>query len=131
LKPSVYANLLGEKLRRHEARVWLVNTGWTGGPFGIGKRVHLPHTRTMVSAALSGALDKVTMHPHPLFGVLVPTACPDVPSEILDPMRTWARAADYEAKARDLAVRFEKNFQNFGDATAEVREAGPRLEVKV
>ncbi len=131
LRPSVYANLLGEKLRQHKARVWLVNTGWTGGPFGVGKRMHLPYTRAMVSAAITGKLDGAKFQADPRFGVEIPVACPDVPSEILIPSATWKSKADYEAKANDLAGSFQKNFASFPDAAEAVREAGPKLEVGV
>jgi phosphoenolpyruvate carboxykinase (ATP) len=131
LFPSVYANLLGEKLRRHDSRVWLLNTGWSGGAFGVGHRIRLPYTRAMVTAALSGELDRVATRPDPLFGVEIPVECPDVPAKILDPRKAWGKARDYEATARDLAGRFQKNFQQFTKAGAEIREAGPRLEVAV
>ncbi len=135
LSPSVYAGLLGEKLRKHNARVWLVNTGWTGGPFGAGRRIHLPYTRAMVSAALAGQLEDVPVRPDPIFGLQAPSGCPGVPPEILEPRRAWADSgavgAAYEAKARDLAARFADNFQRFTDLDAEVRQAGPRVEVKV
>jgi phosphoenolpyruvate carboxykinase (ATP) len=131
LFPAVYANLLGEKLRRHHSRVWLLNTGWSGGAYGVGQRIKLPYTRAMVSAALSGVLDKVATRPDPLFGMEIPVECPDVPAEILDPRKTWSKPREYEATARDLAGRFQKNFQQFTKAGAEIREAGPRVEVAV
>ncbi len=131
LRPSAYAHLLGQKLRQHRARVWLVNTGWTGGPFGIGRRMHLPYTRAMVSAALGGELDHVPLTVDPLFGVEVPSVCPGVPAEILEPRRTWVDPQAYEAQARQLAARFQENFRRFPDAGAAVLEAGPRLEVRV
>jgi phosphoenolpyruvate carboxykinase (ATP) len=131
LFPSVYANLLGEKLRRNKSRVWLLNTGWSGGAFGVGQRIHLPHTRAMVTAALSGELEGVATRPDPLFGVEIPVECPRVPAEILDPRKTWRSLREYEATARDLAGRFHKNFQQFTKAGTEIREAGPRVEVAV
>ncbi len=125
LNPKVYADLLGRKIARHNARVWLLNTGWSGGPFGVGKRMSLPHTRAMITAALSGKLDETPTAPHPVFRVSVPVACPDVPSEVLDARRTWKDGAAYDAKARELADRFIRNFDKFPDAPRETRAAGP------
>jgi phosphoenolpyruvate carboxykinase (ATP) len=125
LNPSVYAEMLGKKVAQHNARVWLINTGWSGGPHGVGKRMKLPHTRAMVTAALSGALDETPASPHPVFGVSVPKACPGVPSDVLEPRSTWQDGAAYDAKARDLAQRFAKNFERF-NASAAIRAAGPK-----
>ncbi len=130
LRPSVYAKMLGEKLDQHRAQVWLINTGWSGGPFGIGRRMHLPHTRAMVAAVLEGRLDQGEFEREPIFGLPLPRACPGVPPEVLNPQNTWKDKASYEAHARDLAARFIKNFQRFSDAPASVRDAGPRLEVR-
>jgi phosphoenolpyruvate carboxykinase (ATP) len=118
-------------LRKHKSRVWLLNTGWSGGAYGTGQRIKLAYTRAMVSAVLSGELDKVSTRPDPLFGVEIPTACPGVPAEILDPRKTWRNPRDYDDKARDLAGQFQKNFAQFTKAGAEVREAGPRVEAAV
>ncbi len=131
LYPSVYANLLGEKLRKHGSRVWLMNTGWSGGAYGTGQRIKLAYTRAMVRAVLSGELDGMSTRPDPLFGVEIPTACPGVPAEILDPRKTWRNPRDYDDKARDLAGQFQKNFVQFTKAGADVREAGPRVEAAV
>ena len=131
LRPSVYAKMLGEKLERHRAQVWLVNTGWTGGPSGVGQRMHLPHTRAMVAAALEGALEQVPFDDEPVFGLQLPRACPGVAPELLNPRNTWADKAAYDAQARELAARFLKNFQQFSDAPSVVREAAPRPEVSV
>jgi len=131
LFPSVYANLLGDKLRNHHSKVWLLNTGWSGGPFGVGKRIHLPYTRAMVTAALSGALDNVKTVVHPVFGVHIPVECPGVPTDILDPRSTWKSGEEYDAKARHLAGLFHQNFEQFTKAGPEVREAGPRVKVQV
>jgi phosphoenolpyruvate carboxykinase (ATP) len=126
LHPTVYAEMLGERLRLHGSRVWLVNTGWTGGPHGVGKRIALSHTRALVQAALSGALDDVPMRRDPLFGVSVPRHAPGVPDELLDPRATWADGEAYDAQARQLAAMFSENFARFGEALAQdVREAGP------
>ncbi len=126
LHPKVYANLLGEKLRRHHSHVWLVNTGWSGGPYGIGERIALPYTRAMVRAALSGALDSVPMRIDPYFGIPVPEACPGVPAEILDPAQSYHDLEDYHTRAKALAGRFHDNFAQFaGHVPVEVAEAGP------
>ncbi len=124
--PTVYAKLLAERIKKHKARCYLVNTGWSGGPFGVGSRIRLAYTRAMVNAALSGALEGVEMRPDAVFGVGVPTACPGVPAEILRPRDTWKNPADYDARAADLAGRFRTSFKKFGDAPSEVAAAGPR-----
>lgn len=127
LSPSRYAQMLGEKIARHDARVWLVNTGWTGGPFGTGRRMKIAYTRAMVRAALSGALDHVQYERDPIFNLDVPTSCPDVPADVLKPRNTWADPAAYDAQADRLAKMFAENFKTF-EATvgAEVKGAGPR-----
>jgi phosphoenolpyruvate carboxykinase (ATP) len=102
-----------------------VNTGWSGGPFGIGQRMKLPHTRAILTAALSGALDEVAYRPHPVFRGGIPAACPGVPVELLDPRNTWKDAAAYDRKAAELAGLFSRNFEKFAGASAEVRAAGP------
>jgi phosphoenolpyruvate carboxykinase (ATP) len=127
--PGVYATMLAERLERHDVPVWLVNTGWTGGPYGVGERMSIDHTRTMVRAALSGALDGVPFEPDPVFGIDVPTEVPGVPSEILRPRDTWPDPDAYDAKARELAHMFAENFESYVDGvSAEVRAAGPRVE---
>lgn len=113
IPPKVYADLLGEKIDRHGAKVWLINTGWTGGPFGVGQRMKLSHTRRMLKAALNGDLDNVTYTKDPVFGLEVPTECPDVPAEILDPRNTWSDKAEFDRKARELFDMFEANIQKF------------------
>ncbi len=127
LPATKYAEMLGEKMRKHNVNVWLVNTGWSGGPYGIGQRIDIRYTRAMVKAALSGMLDNVEFTPHPVFKVLVPRSCPGVPDEILDPRNTWKDKAAYDAKARDLAQRFQENFKRFPDADAAVKNAGPEV----
>lgn len=127
LHPSVYANMLGERIARHQVQCWLVNTGWTGGPYGVGERVRLAHTRALLRAALEDRLGDTTRAPDPLFGLQVPAACPEVPSEILSPRATWADPAAYDAQAHELARFFHKNFEQFGDAPPRVKEAGPRV----
>jgi phosphoenolpyruvate carboxykinase (ATP) len=127
LNPNVYARGLGERIARHQARVWLVNTGWTGGPFGVGSRMKIGHTREMINAALAGALDNVTYQRHPIFNLEMPTACPGVPSEVLDPRSTWSDRAAYDAQATKLAAMFIENFKTFaGDVDTSVVDAGPR-----
>jgi phosphoenolpyruvate carboxykinase (ATP) len=121
LYPQQYAQLLGEKINRHSVQVWLVNTGWTGGPFGVGHRIHLPYTRAMIRGVLSGNLDGVATRKDPYFGLPIPVECPGVPDEILDPRSTWADSAAYDEQARGLIARFEKNFSQFaGDVSPEV-----------
>jgi phosphoenolpyruvate carboxykinase (ATP) len=126
--PSVYAQMLGERLDRHDVPVWLVNTGWTGGPYGAGQRMNITHTREMVRAALSGALDDVPTRTEPIFGLQVPESCPDVPPEVLWPRDTWADTQAYDRQARRLAQMFVDNFRAFEDRVSEaIRAAGPRL----
>jgi phosphoenolpyruvate carboxykinase (ATP) len=127
LPPSRYAELLAEKIRRHDVHCWLVNTGWTGGPYGTGKRMPIAHTRTLLNAVLDGSLADADFREDPVFGIQVPTTCPGVPAGILDPRTTWADPTAYDVKARDLAARFHTNFEQFGDdVTDEVKAAGPR-----
>jgi phosphoenolpyruvate carboxykinase (ATP) len=126
--PGVYARMLGERLDRHEVPVWLVNTGWTGGPYGTGERMNIAWTRQMVRAALNGALDGVPTRTDPIFGVEVPTSCPDVPDQVLWPRDTWPDSDAYDRQARQLAEMFVENFRHFEDGVSEdIRAAGPRL----
>ncbi len=124
LPPARYAEMLGERLDEHGSSVWLVNTGWTGGPYGTGRRMKLSHTRSMVSAALSGELDGVEFRTDPVFGVEVPTSVPGVPSEVLDPRGTWDDGDAYDEKARHLARLFRENFDKF-EVSDEIAAAGP------
>jgi phosphoenolpyruvate carboxykinase (ATP) len=117
--------MLGEKMRRHKVNCWLLNTGWVGGPYGIGERMRLPYTRAMLTAALEGQLDDVPMEPHPFFGVMVPKACPHVPPDFLDPRGMWSDKAGYDRAALDLSGLFNKNFEKFSDVSPEIAEAGP------
>jgi phosphoenolpyruvate carboxykinase (ATP) len=127
LNPVVYANLLGEKIAKHQVQVWLINTGWSGGPYGTGQRMKLAYTRAMVRAALDGTLAKVPVAADPVFGVQVPQSCPDVPAEVLQPRATWKNPQAYDAQARQLAGMFVKNFQPFSaDVSDEVRAVSPR-----
>ncbi len=128
LHPGRYAAMLGERIRRHGSQCWLVNTGWTGGPYGEGHRMKLAYTRAMVRAALGGALTDVPTRPHPVFGVGVPQAVPGVPVEVLDPRQTWSDPARYDAQAHSLAVMFQENFERFAaEVSDEVRQAGPTV----
>lgn len=113
LRPKVYAELLAKKIQEHGANVWLVNTGWTGGPHGVGSRMSLKHTRALLSAALSGKFDNVEFSTDPVFGLSVPTSCEGVPSEILMPKNTWADKAAYDEKAKNLFDLFTKNYEKF------------------
>lgn len=118
--PAVtYAQMLGEKIKRHGSRVFLVNTGWSGGPYGVGKRMNLRYTRAMVNAAIDGRLDNVEYGADPVFGVQVPRTCPDVPSEVLQPRNTWADKDAYDRAAQDLHQRFARNLEQFGSAVQE------------
>ena len=128
LHPTRYAELLGEKMEQHAVHVWLVNTGWSGGPYGVGKRTKLAHTRAMITAALNGTLNEVGYVADPVFGLQVPVSCPGVPEEILNPKNTWADAAAYDSKANELAKAFLENFRVFEQyANEEMRAALPKV----
>ena len=128
LNPNVYAKQLGERIAKHGSKVWLVNTGWTGGPHGVGSRMKIAYTRAMITAALSGQLDAVQYQRHPVFNLDVPASCPGVPPEVLDPRGTWTDKAAYDAQAQKLARMFVENFKtNFADADATVVAAGPAI----
>src|SRR5581483_119834 len=125
--PAVYAHMLGEKLTEHDATVWLVNTGWTGGPFGEGRRMPIGETRAMLRAALDGELDSAELRGDPVFGFAVPVAVPGVDSKLLDPRSTWSDPAAYDRRAGELARMFRDNFEKFAATSgAEVAAAGPR-----
>jgi phosphoenolpyruvate carboxykinase (ATP) len=127
LDPTRYADLLRTRMQTHRAEVWLVNTGWTGGPYGQGSRIELGRTRAMLRAALGGELARVGTTSCPVFGVAVPDTCPGVPTELLQPRRTWKHAGDYDQQARQLAGLFQANFKAFGARVPEaVRQAGPK-----
>ncbi len=126
--PTVYAELLGKKIAEHGAKCWLVNTGWSGGPYGVGERMKIQWTRALLAAALNGTLQDARFEPHPIFKVGVPVEVPGVPSEILNPRNTWRDKLAYDAKARDLAARFGKNFAQYSDfASDAIKDAAPRL----
>ena len=129
LHPTKYAELLGKKLEQHpDVNVWLVNTGWSGGPYGIGNRMKLSYTRAMITAAMNGELNDVAYEAHPVFGFHMPTTCPNVPEEILIPANTWKDKDDYMKKAYELAAMFVKNFEKYASqANEEILAAAPKL----
>lgn len=129
LPARTYAEMLGARIAKHGTRVFLVNTGWTGGPFGVGERMDLAYTRAIVEAAITGALDEVATKHDPIFNLEVPVSCPGVPDEILDPRSTWDDKDAYETKARELAQMFAANFERFKESVpAEVAKAGPSAD---
>jgi phosphoenolpyruvate carboxykinase (ATP) len=127
LPPEVYAKLFREKIREYQPTCWLVNTGWTGGPFGVGHRMEIAHSRALLNAAMSGKLDDVPTYRDPFFGLTVPTTCPGVPDAILYPQKTWADPQAYETTAKDLAARFRENFTKYAaNVEPEVLAAEPK-----
>ena len=124
---SVYAKLLGDKITKHKTVVYLINTGWSGGPYGIGKRMNIHHTRRMVTAALTGEFDIVKYRHDDTFNLDVPTTCPGVPPEVLNPRNTWSEKDAYDLSARKLAQMFVENFRKFGNVSKEIRDAGPHI----
>ncbi|MCU0392782.1 MAG: phosphoenolpyruvate carboxykinase (ATP), partial [Thermoflexibacter sp.] len=128
LHPTQYAEMLGERMKKYKTNVWLINTGWTGGKYGIGKRMKLPYTRAMITAALSGELARVQFEPHLFFGILMPLTCPNVPSEILNPRNTWADKEEYDGQANHLASLFLHNFEEFKSfANEEIMSGTPQI----
>lgn len=128
LSAVVYAEMLWERLKQHDSTVYLVNTGWSGGPYGVGSRMAIKHTRTMVDAALKAELANVTFKPHPIFKILMPEKVPGVPPEILDPRNTWSDPVAYDQQAKVLASKFADNFKQFKTVAREIVEAGPKVE---
>jgi phosphoenolpyruvate carboxykinase (ATP) len=128
LDPSIYARMLSEKVAANNANVFLVNTGWSGGAYGKGSRMKLKYTRAMVTAALNGTLNNVKYVVDDIFGLAIPTSCPDVPSEILIPSSTWKDKKEYEKTARELAKRFQENFKKYTHMSQEVVESGPKVK---
>jgi phosphoenolpyruvate carboxykinase (ATP) len=124
--PTKYAEMLGKLIDQHGSTVWLVNTGWSGGPYGVGKRMKLSYTRAMVRAVLSGELGNAASEVDPVFGLSIPKSCPDVPAEVLNPRNTWSDKAAYDTQAKKLAEMFRKNFEKFGSVDASIVAAGPR-----
>jgi phosphoenolpyruvate carboxykinase (ATP) len=128
LHPGQYAEMLGKKMKETNVNVWMINTGWTGGPYGIGSRMKLPYTRAMITAALEGKLENVEFEAHPVFGMMMPKECPNVPSEILNPRNTWADKDAYDEKAKDLAQQFVKNFEKYASGVSEeILAAAPKM----
>ncbi|MBS1600299.1 MAG: phosphoenolpyruvate carboxykinase (ATP) [Bacteroidetes bacterium] len=128
LHPGKYAAMLGQKIRENRVKVWLINTGWSGGPYGVGTRIKLSITRSIINAVLAGSLDKVEYEKHPIFGIAIPKSCPNVPSGILDPRNTWSDSSEYDQKARLLAARFIENFKKYESAVSEeILASGPKL----
>jgi phosphoenolpyruvate carboxykinase (ATP) len=126
--PYKYAELLKRKIERYGARCWLVNTGWVGGPYGVGKRISIRHTRALLNAALTGQLDHVIYKKDPIFGFDVPEHCPNVPDEVLVPSSSWPDKKEYDRRYKDLAMRFKQNFGKFEVGTPlEIVEAGPKI----
>ncbi|UCD41918.1 MAG: phosphoenolpyruvate carboxykinase (ATP), partial [Chloroflexota bacterium] len=124
--PNFYANLLRNKIDHYWVNCWLLNTGWVGGPYGIGKRISIQYTRAMLTAALSGDLDNVPYTTDPVFGFSVPDICPGVPDDVLNPAIAWPSESEYTIRYRDLASRFIDNFRKFEDETdSDIRKSGP------
>lgn len=128
LHPARYAEMLGKKLNANpNVNVWLINTGWSGGPYGVGSRMKLSYTRAMITAALEGQLNNVQFDKHPVFGLEMPQTCPNVPAELLNPRNTWANTAEYDQKANHLAELFNKNFKQYADGCSEeILAAAPK-----
>lgn len=127
LAPHVYAEMLGEKMEKHNTDVYLVNTGWSGGVYGVGQRMNLRYTRAMVTAAINGSLKDAAYTQDPIFGLHVPTSCENVPSEVLQPRQTWSNPEEYDRKATELAQLFASNFERFNDVPEHIKQAGPKL----
>jgi len=128
LHPTFYAKMLGDRIEKYKPQIWLVNTGWTGGPYGIGSRMKLNYTRAMITAALAGQLDHVNYNTHEVFGLHYPESCPGVPEGLLDPSTTWANKDDYKMKAKALAELFNKNFEKYKNkASEDIIAASPKV----
>lgn len=128
LSPTTYAEMLGEKITKHNARVYLVNTGWSGGPYGVGNRMKISYTRAMVTAAINGSIEKTAFVKDPIFGIEIPTHIEGVPDEVLQPKNTWQDKEAYDRYANDLAERFIENFKKFADVSDEIKSASPQVE---
>ena len=129
LSPVLYAEMLAGKIKDHQVKVWLINTGWSGGAYGTGSRIRLAFTRSIIKAVLQGDLDKIAWMQDGTFGLMVPVTCPGVPAELLHPVNTWNNKVDYYSTAYKLACYFEKNFEKYRDAvSAAVASAGPKTE---
>ena len=129
LHPGFYAEMLGNKMKELKVNVWLVNTGWSGGPYGIGSRMKLKYTRATITAALNGELEKTDFEKHPVFGMMMPKSCPEIPNEILNPRNTWDDKAAYDEKAKDLAQQFRTNFEKYAaGVSAEILNSAPVID---
>ncbi|MBO6916722.1 phosphoenolpyruvate carboxykinase (ATP), partial [Psychroserpens sp.] len=129
LHPTKYAEMLSEKMQDAGVNVWLINTGWSGGPYGVGSRIKLKYTRAMITSILEGKLDDVKFEQHPIFGLFMPTECDGVPSEMLDPMNTWLQKGAYVSKSIQLAHSFHLNFEKFASqASQQIIEGGPLID---
>jgi phosphoenolpyruvate carboxykinase (ATP) len=129
LHPTVYAEMLSKKMQDAGVNVWLINTGWSGGPYGVGSRIKLKYTRAMITAILNGELDDIDYEQHPIFGLYMPKYCPNVPTEMLDPMNTWLQKGVYISKAIQLAHSFHLNFEKFAsEASEQILEGGPLID---
>ncbi len=132
LHPTAYAEMLSEKMRKAGVNVWLINTGWSGGPYGVGKRMSLKYTRAMITAALNGDLDDAEFEVHDIFGLAMPKSCPNVPDEVLNPKNTWEDKDKYDQTAQKLANKFNQNFSKFSDyANEEILAGAPKATIKV
>jgi phosphoenolpyruvate carboxykinase (ATP) len=128
MNPSVYAKMLGDKINKYDAKVYLINTGWSGGPYGVGRRMKLSYTRAMVTAAINGDFDTIEFIQHPIFRVFVPKSCPGVPADVLDPINTWVDKVEYNKYAKELAQQFAKNFKKFNNVSDDITSASPVFE---
>ena len=129
LHPAKYAEMLSAKMQEAGVNVWLINTGWSAGPYGVGARIKLKYTRAMITAILKGQLNEVDYEQHPIFGFFMPKYCPNVPTEILDPMNTWLQKGAYIGKAIQLAHSFHLNFEKFAnEASQQIIEGGPLID---
>ena len=129
LHPTVYAEMLSNKMQEAGVNVWLINTGWSGGPYGVGSRIKLKYTRAMITAILEGKMDNVEFEQHPIFGLFMPKTCPNVPEDILDPMNTWENKSAYVSKSIQLAHSFHLNFEKFASqASQKIIEGGPLID---
>jgi len=127
LHPKVYAEQLGEKINKYNSKVYLINTGWIGGPYGVGRRISISYTRNIVRAVTSGKIEEANFNLHPIFNMMVPESCPEVPDEILDPRNTWEGKDKYDDEAEKLAKSFVENFQKFEDLSPELAKGGPQV----
>ena len=132
LHPIKYAEMLGDKIREYNVNVWLINTGWSGGEYGVGERISLKHTRAMITAILNGEMETIEYTTHVVFGLNIPTTCPNVPTKILSPRNTWEDKSTYDAKANELANAFNKNFEQFAEnSDPEILDAAPKITARV